>query len=365
LARKTNGKTMMQEEPVISAVTHAHKRISGILIVLIVLAMCVSTPLLFIYAPTGRPPFVDVPYFLMLMLGVVLVIHWGTEVIGYQQTQIEVFRTFIRLTMGMRHTDLKLADITSITQREGLFRDEIILQTQKTSFWLENLDKSFRVYDAIQDVAINSDDDQIRHARFMVKRSTGLITWNESIGMKGKEEIPLMAAKSTFLRFTLSSPATTYILSLALALAMIWAIANNTPWPFLFDLSAAGICVALVCFLILSAAYTFFVERTLNVYPDRIVVTSVLDELVVHKEDIQRCLIRRHFLLVFIFIQMKDGKIINLRGFQHANAIIDAINWSEDVTTREQRSLAVKQEGKESPPPEQKPSAISLKKSDD
>jgi hypothetical protein len=359
-----DGNIMTQEEPVISSMTHAHKRISGILVVLAALTICVSTTLILIHAPPGRTPLVYAPDFLFMMLGIVLIVHWGTEVVGYQQTRIEVFQTFIRLTMSKRRTDLKLADIISITQREGFFRDEIILQTKKTSYWLENLDKSFRVYDAIQDVAINSDDDQIRHARFMVKRATGYVTWNESIGMKAEEKIPLLSAKSTFLRFTLSGPAATYVLSLAISLAMTWAVTNHTAWPFLFDLSAAGILLALVCLLILSAAYTFFVERTLKVYPDKVVITSVLDEMVIHHEDVQRCLIRRRFIVAFIRIEMKNGRTLNLRGFQHVKAIVDAINWSEDVTTREERSHAMRQEElKEIPAPQKKTAPISLKKS--
>ncbi len=332
---------MTQQEPIISSLTRVHKKFGISLILTTSVAMIIGAFALFAYAPHEQTVG-HIPYILALTVGIGVLMNLGLEVVGFMPTRIDVFSTFIRIAVSGRDTDVKLADIVSITQREGVFRDEIVIRTTDHTYWLGNLVQSFKVYDAIQDAAINSNDERIRNARFMVKRDAGGLTWSETIGGNPDGELPLLTARSSFFRFALSGPLLIYVGSFASFLVTIWGLATKTSWPFIFNWSTIIIMLAFLGLLVICAAYTFFIEEAISIFPDRAVITSALSQITVYKEDMARCSVRRWFIAPFIRIQLKDGKLINLRGFRHSKAIVDAINWS--VSTRQVRSDALKAE---------------------
>jgi hypothetical protein len=355
---------MLSQEPLISATTRAQKPVTCFLTVSAAAMLCVAAGGLYLLVPVGSSATAHIPHFLMMTLGLLLAFHWALEMVAFIPTKIEVFKTFLRVTILGKTKDIRLVEIVSLTQREGLFRDGIVVRTSNRTYWFENLPHSFKIYDAIQDVAINSEDDKIRNARFIIKRDTGGISWNETIGKKSDAPPPLLSASNGFLRYVLTGPIFIYVLSLAMSLMLPWMATNVGGRPFLIDASSGVILIGLLCLLIFSIGYAIFLPEKVEVYHGRIVIGSETAETVLHKEDIASCALRWRFVTPHIRIRLHNSKVITLRGFAHPKAIVEAINWSEIVTTRQERADNLRTEDDE-PETQVKGSRISLKKSDD
>lgn len=337
---------MTDDKPqaVITSRTRAFKKTTTVFVLgLGALSIAVAVAM-FVYAPQGSTVQAQVPQFILLTIGLLFAVQWALELLACTSIQIEVFPTSLCFHQFNRKFEVQLSDVLSITQREGFFRDQIVIQCKTKTYWLENLDKGYRVYDAIIDIAVNSEDEKVRSARFIAERDVGGVAYNERVGSRSTAGEAKMTAESSFLRYVLSGPAAIYLVSACASAALTWLLYQQSPFPFFIDGAALSIMVCMALFFVFTAAYTFYEDEKLLVYPDRISIQRPSSELTIHKDDVRTSVVKRHFATRYVRLFLKNGSAIDLRGYSDSKAINDSIQWSDLLTSTQERVNAVKKE---------------------